>query len=509
MKSPFLRRFGMKSPFVDNETAVAAGFSPSTLFALAEPGVWLDPSDLTTMFQDAAGTTPVTAPGDLVGLRLDKSKGLTLGAELVVNGTFDSGITGWTPSGGTTLTNVSGQLQVVTSGAGNGVSQAVPTPAGVRYKVSVTVTSATVNYGIGWGSAFAQGGTYYTGVVSGTKTYTFIFAGHASFQTLWIFLPNAGTVVVDNISVRELPGNHATAPTDAARPMYGVEPKGGRRNLLLATDTLATQSLTVAAVAHTLAFTGTGTVTLSGASTAGPLVGTGAGNRVILTFTPTAASLTLTVSGSVTFGQLQPGSSDTPYQRVTIAEDVTEAGVPTCHYLRYDGSNSCMSTAAINFTGTNKMSVFAGVQKLSDATAACVAELGINISINNGTFALFAPGTNGAADYYSGVRGTALQNLQTATMFPAPITNVITILGDIPGSLSTLRANGTQAAQSTANAGTGNFGNYPLFIGRRNNATFSFNGRDYGIIIVGKTASAGEITDTETWLAARTAQVTL
>ncbi|MDO8983007.1 hypothetical protein [Cypionkella sp.] len=44
-----------------------------TLFALGEPGAWYDPSDLSTLFQDAAGTTPVTASGQPVGLMLDKS----------------------------------------------------------------------------------------------------------------------------------------------------------------------------------------------------------------------------------------------------------------------------------------------------------------------------------------------------------------------------------------------------------------------------------------------------
>jgi hypothetical protein len=34
---------------------------------------WYDPSDLSTLFQDAAGTTPVTASGQPVGLMLDKS----------------------------------------------------------------------------------------------------------------------------------------------------------------------------------------------------------------------------------------------------------------------------------------------------------------------------------------------------------------------------------------------------------------------------------------------------
>jgi hypothetical protein len=61
----------------------------------AGPGAWYDPSDLTTLFQDSAGTTPVTAVEQPVGLILDKSQGLVLGAELVANGTFDSGTTGW------------------------------------------------------------------------------------------------------------------------------------------------------------------------------------------------------------------------------------------------------------------------------------------------------------------------------------------------------------------------------------------------------------------------------
>lgn len=88
----------------------------------------------------------------------------------------------------------------------------------------------------------------------------------------------------------------------------GVLLEGARTNLFLNSATGVTQGVVVTAVAHTLSFRGTGTITLSGASTAGPLVGTGVNDRVTLTFTPSAATLTLTVSGSVTNVQLEVGA---------------------------------------------------------------------------------------------------------------------------------------------------------------------------------------------------------
>lgn len=49
------------------------GFSPLSLFSNGEQGALYEPWDLTTLYQDSAGTTPVTADGDPVGLMLDKS----------------------------------------------------------------------------------------------------------------------------------------------------------------------------------------------------------------------------------------------------------------------------------------------------------------------------------------------------------------------------------------------------------------------------------------------------
>jgi hypothetical protein len=86
-----------------------------------------------------------------------------------------------------------------------------------------------------------------------------------------------------------------------------------RTNLLLNSETLATQSVTVTAAAHTLSFYGTGTVTLSGTHSA-TVVGTGAfPTRTTLTFTPTSGSLTVTVSGTVQYGQVELGALATSW----------------------------------------------------------------------------------------------------------------------------------------------------------------------------------------------------
>lgn len=56
-----------------NDTTTQALFTPTSLFSGGEQGFWLDPSDFSSMFQDTAGTTPVTATGQSVARINDKS----------------------------------------------------------------------------------------------------------------------------------------------------------------------------------------------------------------------------------------------------------------------------------------------------------------------------------------------------------------------------------------------------------------------------------------------------
>lgn len=77
MKSPKITNLGYSNLWTDMSTILgyASNFTQQIqkLFANGEQGFFYDPNDLSTMFKDAAGTTPVTAVGQPVGLIRDKS----------------------------------------------------------------------------------------------------------------------------------------------------------------------------------------------------------------------------------------------------------------------------------------------------------------------------------------------------------------------------------------------------------------------------------------------------
>ncbi|TAE78732.1 MAG: hypothetical protein EAZ84_00405 [Verrucomicrobia bacterium] len=197
------------------------------LFNANEPGVFLDPDHLSTLFQDTAGTTPVTAAGQPVGLVLDKSRGLVLGPELVVNGNFSSGTTGWTDNSTApaTFTAPSGAGLLTSDGVARARARtSFTTVIGRSYRISYTA-SASVDYAVGTspaaGDLAAGAGASLSINFIATTTTT-----HIQISTV-----TSGVTSFDNISVRELPGNHATQATAGSRPLYALLPANGVRNL--------------------------------------------------------------------------------------------------------------------------------------------------------------------------------------------------------------------------------------------------------------------------------------
>ena len=455
------------------------------MFANSEQGAWYDPSGMSTMYQDAAGTTPVYMPGQgqvdpPVGLLLDKRLGLTRGPERfsdaavtfagesyrVSPGVYRS----YSSAGAYNMINLSGDLTV-----------------GGWYELQFTIDSVAV----------VGSGIVLEGVTAQSSTIVFTTVGRKSIiintAQNYVGLKRSGSACdyqISGVSIRALAGNHAYQTTTTSRPTLSA-----RYNQLTNTESLATQSVAVAATTYTLTTAGPGSVTLSGAASGTYM----AGSRMV---TCTAGALTLTVLGSVTQADLRPandGVSLPEYQRVVDANTYDATGFPL--YLRFDGVDDALSTGNIDFTGTDKMTVWAGVRKLSYAATGILCELSAVATSNSGTFYISAPEAAGVNKFTLLSRGTVSSSAAVlSATYNAPVTAIVSGIGDISGDSAIIRVNGVQAASSTADQGTGTYGNYPLYIGRRGGTMFPFNGRIYQLIVRGAQSSLSQIEATEAYI---------
>ena len=542
----------------------------------SDQGLWLDPSDLTTMFQDVAGTTPVTAVEQPVGLLLDKSKGLVLGPELVTNGTFDTDVSGWTATAGANLSWVAGSANVSFNAIADvGISQVFTRPSGYSI-VTATITrnftgATSVNLSLGGyvhQKAIALGETITLSVLSYRAT-----AGLSTVIVRTAVGTPTGDFTVDNISVRELPGNHAYQTVSTKRPVLssrvnlltktedfsdafwaksfgatvsansGVAPDGtttadtvtnpntsGARvvtNSIVTvsagtsyTGSISTKALTAEDVGkkQTVYAYDVQAATFKGATT---ITLTADWQRTTMSFTTGASTTAIYWSVGTETGTNDPcrfyiwgaslvpaNQASLPYQRVNTATDYDTQGFPA--YLKFDKIDDAMQTNSIDFSATDKMTVFAGVRKLSDAAQGILVEISQSISTNIGAFCLQAPGTTPSTDKYafgstasSGLQAWAISLLSSNA---APVTSILTGLANTSAPSSILRVNGTQAAISTADQGTGNYGNYPLYIGARAGTSLFFNGYLYQLVICGRptTVPIDQITRTEEFVNRKT-----
>ncbi len=222
-------------------------------------------------------------------------------------------------------------------------------------------------------------------------------------------------------------------------------------------------------------------------------------------FQDAAMSIPAVVGGPVIKALDLSGRGNTvTFANVTLQQDA--AGKK---YLAFNGTDSSGSTAAINFTSTDKMTVWAGVTKLSDAAASCLFETSAGGDV--GSFGVFAPISAAGNYFFRSFHGAATNNdALTATTYTAPITNVLSCAFD--NSLAAAadsvkpRINGQIPTLATTSdtGGGGNFATKILYIGRRAGTSLPLNGRIYSLIIRGAASGASQIASAERYVAAKT-----
>lgn len=484
-----------------------ASFTPLSLFTASDRGFIYDNNDLSTLFADSAGITPAVVNGP-VGLQLDKSKGLALGAELWSGATVS----------GESQDLGGGVYRIYSSAGVNSFVWAVGVlTAGKWYEVTLTVDSVTT---LGGGIRIGDTGEIYT--TTGTKRSYFL----ATVTNAAIKRASAACdIQISSVSFKELPGLHRYQSTAGDRPTLRGTPTGA--NLAPNNGDFSSATGWGFDPAWSIG-SGVASVNTVGLSTSS--IRTNAIPAVIGKTYRIRYTITSYTSGSVAaYSGGQTGvyrsavgtyedyitAKTTDYLVAFIAlnnntvlsidnvdvRDVSAGSVSAPYGLQANGVNSWMQTASADFTATDKMTVCMGVRKLSDAATAVVVELSASVFANAGSFWIAAP-DSAASNIQYRAGGTATANL-VRTGLTAPTTLVICGQSSIAADSTILRVNGSETTFG-GDQGTGNFGNYPIYFSRRGGTSLPFNGLDYGGVCIGKTLNASQLSAVERWTAQRT-----
>ena len=443
----YLGTTSISSAYLGN-TQVFGGFSPLDLFSGGAQGIWLDPSDLTTMFQDTAGTVPVTTAGQTVARVNDKSGGGNNATQATAASRPAYSIM---PSGGRRNfltysedfrnTAAAGEARPWTLDNSGATNPTVTADFGTAPNGTTTADRIQLDK---TGGTFSRVQQVLSGLTNGIYTFS-----------VWLMNNAGGTV---NVGIR-VEGTAANCAVTSTWQRFSV--------------------------------------TLSAA-------GTSASAQIMLFDSIAGNDETADI---LAWGaQVDAGSTATAYQKVTTRYNVTEVGKASMSCLSFDGVDDFLVTPTIT-PGVDKAQVFAGVGKLSDAATSILAEHSVNSASNAGTFIVTAPNNiSSSGNYGMYSRGsTAPAAAANSAITLAPVINVLAGIGDIAGDVQRIRLNGAGEVTNTNDQGTGNYLAHPIYIGRRGGTTLPFNGNVYSLIVrFGANLTAGQITDAETWVAGKT-----
>jgi hypothetical protein len=491
-----------------------------------------------TLYQNEYGKTPVTGFGQAVGLMLDKSQGVAFGDEEVTNGGFDSA-SNWTIYSADAASNISNGVAYVESAGSNAymIQQLTGITAGKTYVIKFNYINgqgtglAYVRYA---GTDLAPSGVHEVGEVS------YIFTAGSGSQELrfMTYATDGASFTIDDVSVKEVSGSHATQSDSTKRPVYARHPERGRVNLFKYTEELDNSyydhlnGLTVtpnagvapdgSQTADRLTFANNNLSRLEKAFPNGqantPVVysvwmrtesgsvsldlgheGSGKTNvtvttewqRFTHTFTDTDGSFYPRVQNNeavtknvLSWGwQIEYANEATGYQKVVDDYDITESGYKSVYYLQFDGVNDTMTVQPVTST-IAPISVFMGHDTEGNSSTS-----GYFLDIESGRFLLAGAG------YYS-----TASSWQNGTNIDATAKGVSTVVSD--GTNANYRRDGIVER-------TGALANVPIegeiaIFSRYDYTTQLTNGNMYQLVIRGATSTDKEIDQAEEFVAIKT-----
>lgn len=485
------------------------------LFANGEQGVWYDPLDLSTLFQDAAGVTPVTGVEQPVGLMLDKSR--SLGPNLAPS---TGSLSDWTlvQTGGS-VTVVDGGLFLNTTGTGTVAASFVGLASSARYLFEFEVVSVSglmyLEYGAGGVAKLLTPGKH-RWYVTGKTSFYLRNAGAAA---------TSGSLLIKNVVVRAAPGSHAVQATTTARPLLSA-----RYNILTDTSFTSTAEWGMGrwvfsgGEADPFGGTAASKVQMGSGLAQAParIIGSVAGDVVFRIWwkagnqtssllaarNDTTATIlgsvrcdTAAVTGSGVTGRIirqqngfnlvelrtvgvTPGNvlriyigetggvpegthsfwygpdlrlvcdadEGPTYQYVAPAAASYEAA-GFSPYLRFDGVDDFLDAGTLDFSAATQSAAVIGVKKLSDAIAASPYSHGLSTG-QNGAFRFLAPANPGQASVRALVRGAdgILQETAGTNDKAAPIKLVLCSTYEANAPVF-IRYNGTESRVSSGTLG--------------------------------------------------------
>ena len=186
-----------------------------------------------------------------------------------------------------------------------------------------------------------------------------------------------------------------------------------------------------------------------------------------------------------------------PYQWVNTATDYDADPGKFPAYLRFDGVDDALQTGNIDFTGTDKMTVWAGYAKINDGPTSVFLEAG-SVYTGGGGIGVFSSDASSAnfGFAHSDATGNKVIHLVSA----ATEIGLITSRYDLQSGAQTSARKNSGAWEIAPASGGGFLGNRPLYIGARAGTSLYFKGRLYSLIVRGAQTQLSQIEAIELYI---------